>query len=170
MERTESAPVKMRVTTILGRRACALMLSLGALQYFWPGDRTLAFYREAAQWPVDIICPGETVCSVAGSRAWAGRDSAARTAGSHAGRRTSHARAGGDCLGRLLLSFSACCFTARALDVAKDQCDFRCIEYPDGMPLATREGKPFLRIDGIQIQGEEMADPGPQLPVSAGPR
>ena len=67
--------------------------------------------------------------------------------------------------GRLPLSFSARCFTARALDVAKDQCDFRCIDYPDGMPLATREGKPFLRINGIQIQGEEITDLGPELPV-----
>jgi O2-independent ubiquinone biosynthesis protein UbiV len=67
--------------------------------------------------------------------------------------------------GRLPLAFSARCFTARALDVAKDQCDFRCIEYPDGMPLATREGRPFLRINGIQIQGEEITDLGPELPV-----
>ncbi|MFX6044720.1 hypothetical protein ABTE88_19765, partial [Acinetobacter baumannii] len=44
--------------------------------------------------------------------------------------------------GRLPLAFSARCFTARALDVAKDQCGFRCIDYPDGLPLATREGQP----------------------------
>jgi collagenase-like PrtC family protease len=67
--------------------------------------------------------------------------------------------------GRLPLAFSARCFTARALDVAKDQCGFRCIDYPDGMPLATREGRPFLRINGIQIQGEEITDLGPELPV-----
>jgi collagenase-like PrtC family protease len=67
--------------------------------------------------------------------------------------------------GRLPLSFSARCFTARALDVPKDQCGFRCIDYPDGLPLATREGKPFLRINGIQIQGEEITDLGPELPM-----
>jgi len=66
--------------------------------------------------------------------------------------------------GRLPLAFSARCFTARALDVAKDQCGFRCIDYPDGMPLATREGRPFLRINGIQIQGEDITDLGPELP------
>src|SRR5690606_13106774 len=66
--------------------------------------------------------------------------------------------------GRLPLSLSARCFTARALDVAKDQCGFRCIDYPDGMPLATREGRPFLRINGIQVQGEEITDLGPELP------
>ena len=66
--------------------------------------------------------------------------------------------------GRLPLSFSARCFTARALDVPKDQCGFRCIDYPDGMPLATREGRPFLRINGISVQGEEITDLGPELP------
>lgn len=66
--------------------------------------------------------------------------------------------------GRLPLSYSARCFTARALDVPKDQCGFRCIDHPDGLPLATREGKPFLRINGIQIQGEEITDLGPELP------
>src|SRR3546814_10004462 len=66
--------------------------------------------------------------------------------------------------GRLTLSYSARCFTARALDVPKDACGFRCIDYPDGMPLATREGRPFLRINGISVQGEEITDLGPELP------
>ena len=47
----------------------------------------------------------------------------------------------------------------------KDQCVFRCIVYPDGMPLATREGRSFLRINGIQVQGEEVTDLGPELPA-----
>mgnify|MGYP001554505965 CR=1 FL=1 len=67
--------------------------------------------------------------------------------------------------GRLPLSWSARCFTARAHDVAKDQCGFRCIDYPDGLPLATRDGSPFLRINGIQIQGDEVTDLGPELPA-----
>lgn len=67
--------------------------------------------------------------------------------------------------GRLPLAWSARCFTARALDLAKDQCGFRCIEHPDGLPLATREGKPFLRINGVQVQGEEITDLGPELPA-----
>jgi O2-independent ubiquinone biosynthesis protein UbiV len=65
--------------------------------------------------------------------------------------------------GRLPLAYSARCFTARALDIAKDQCKFRCIDYPEGMALTTREGQPFLRINGIQIQGEEITDLGPEL-------
>jgi len=67
--------------------------------------------------------------------------------------------------GRLPLSWSARCFTARALDVPKDACGFRCIEFPDGLPLRTREGEGFLRINGIQIQGEEIIDMGPELPL-----
>src|SRR5690606_9372957 len=65
--------------------------------------------------------------------------------------------------GRLPLAYSARCFTARALDLAKDECGFRCIDYPDGLPLATRDGRPFLRINGIQVQGEEITDLGPEL-------
>jgi collagenase-like PrtC family protease len=66
--------------------------------------------------------------------------------------------------GRPPLAYSARCFTARALDVAKDQCGFRCIEHPDGLPLATREGQPFLVINGVQVQGHEVYDLGPELP------
>jgi len=65
--------------------------------------------------------------------------------------------------GRLALAYSARCFTARALDVAKDDCGFRCIEFPDGLPLKTRDGQPFLRINGIQILGEDVCDLGPEL-------
>lgn len=233
-----------------------MQLSLGPLQYFWPRERTLAFYREAAGWPVEIIYLGETVCSKRrelGTRDWIAL--AEELAGSgkqivlsslalieaeselgvlkrlvgHGGfwieandlsavqlcREQGLPFVGGPTLnvynhhalallmddglrrwvpgveqghvllrelreamrtaqrnmpqlelivfGRLPLAYSARCFTARALDVAKDQCDFRCIEYPDGMPLATREGRPFLRINGIQIQGEEITDLGPEM-------
>lgn len=64
--------------------------------------------------------------------------------------------------GRLPLAYSARCFTARALDLPKDQCAFRCIEHPDGLPLATREGEPFLTINGIQVQGADVIDMAPQ--------
>ena len=40
-----------------------MRLTLGPLQYFWPRERVLAFYREAAGWPLDVIYLGETVCS-----------------------------------------------------------------------------------------------------------
>jgi collagenase-like PrtC family protease len=234
-----------------------MKLSLGPLQYFWPRERTLAFYREAIHWPVDIVYLGETVCSkrrelrtadwlaLAEELAASGKQIALSTLAlieaeselSVLDRQISHggfwieandlsavqlcrekgrpfvagptlnvynhralAMLGEDGLrrwvpgveqgrtligdlkdgvladggtmpeleviawGRLPLSFSARCFTARALDVPKDQCGFRCIDYPDGMPLATREGRPFLRINGISVQGEEITDLGPELP------
>lgn len=54
--------------------------------------------------------------------------------------------------GRLPLALSARCFTARHYNLSKDSCEFRCVEHPDGLPLLTREGKPFLTINGIQTQ------------------
>ena len=234
-----------------------MKLSLGPLQYFWPRDTTLAFYRDAATWPVDIVYLGETVCSkrrelrtadwlaLAEELADSGKQIVLSTLAlieaeselSVLDRQVSHggfwieandlsavqlckekgrpfvagptlnvynhralAMLGEDGLrrwvpgveqgrtligelkdgvladggvmpeleviawGRLPLSFSARCFTARALDVPKDQCGFRCIDYPDGMPLATREGRPFLRINGISVQGEEITDLAPELP------
>ncbi|HET9112996.1 MAG TPA: U32 family peptidase [Burkholderiales bacterium] len=54
--------------------------------------------------------------------------------------------------GRLPLAFSARCFTARAHNLPKDDCRFRCLDYPDGLALRTREDKPFLVLNGIQTQ------------------
>jgi collagenase-like PrtC family protease len=54
--------------------------------------------------------------------------------------------------GRLPLAWSARCFTARAHNLPKDDCQFRCLDYPDGMLLSTREDEPFLVLNGIQTQ------------------
>ena len=39
-----------------------MKLALGPIPYFWPHDRVRAFYERAAEWPVDIVYVGETVC------------------------------------------------------------------------------------------------------------
>lgn len=54
--------------------------------------------------------------------------------------------------GRLPLAHAARCFTARAHGLPKDDCRFRCRDYPDGLLLKTREGQPFLNLNGIQTQ------------------
>jgi collagenase-like PrtC family protease len=52
--------------------------------------------------------------------------------------------------GRLPLAFSARCFTARRHNRQKEDCGYACLDYPDGMLLETREGRPFLAVNGIQ--------------------
>lgn len=54
--------------------------------------------------------------------------------------------------GRLPLSFSARCFTARADNVAKDHCELRCISDENGLPLQTQEGQELFTVNGIQLQ------------------
>ncbi len=54
--------------------------------------------------------------------------------------------------GRLPLAFSARCFTARHHNLQKDDCQFKCLDYEDGLLLKTREGQPFLNLNGIQTQ------------------
>ncbi|WP_426345444.1 ubiquinone anaerobic biosynthesis protein UbiV [Alcaligenes sp. HNGD-HTN06] len=54
--------------------------------------------------------------------------------------------------GRLPLAFSARCFAARNRNLPKDNCQYVCMDYPDGLLLETREGQGFLNINGIQTQ------------------
>ena len=54
--------------------------------------------------------------------------------------------------GRLPLAHSARCFTARRFGLQKEACDYRCIDFPDGMVLDTREGQPLLAVNGVQTQ------------------
>ncbi len=52
--------------------------------------------------------------------------------------------------GRASLAVSARCYHARAHCRTKDNCQFVCEEDPDGMPLTTVAGQPFLMVNGIQ--------------------
>ena len=58
--------------------------------------------------------------------------------------------------GRLPLAYSARCFTARHHNLQKDSCEFRCLDYPDGLALDSREDRRFLVINGIQTQSAQI--------------
>ena len=58
--------------------------------------------------------------------------------------------------GRMPLAFSARCFTARRYNLQKESCAWRCLEHPDGLPLKTREGVPFLVLNGVQTQSAKV--------------
>jgi collagenase-like PrtC family protease len=69
-------------------------------------------------------------------------------------------------LGRLPLAYSARCYTARSHDLPKDDCRFKCLDYPDGSLLKTREGQEFLVLNGIQTQSaltHQVLDQLPEL-------
>ncbi len=57
--------------------------------------------------------------------------------------------------GKLPLAFSARCFTARHYNLNKDDCQFKCLDHPEGMTLKTREGQSFLAINGIQTMSAQ---------------
>jgi collagenase-like PrtC family protease len=229
-----------------------MKLSLGPLLYYWSREDTLAFYEQAAAWPLDIVYLGETVCSrrhllrlpdyldLAEKLSAAGKEVVLSSQtliesesdlkalrkliadGLESGKRPMVeanewgavrllAQAGqpfvaGPTLntynpdtlamlvemgasrwvppvempremiqqmlaalpesialetelfgyGRLPLAFSARCFTARHYNLQKDDCQFRCLDHPDGLVLASREGENFLAINGIQTQSSKV--------------
>ena len=58
--------------------------------------------------------------------------------------------------GRMPLAFSARCFTARHFNLQKDDCQFKCLEFPDGLLIRTREGEEFLTLNGVQTQSSKV--------------
>ena len=66
--------------------------------------------------------------------------------------------------GKLPLAFSARCFTARHYDLNKDDCQFKCLDHPEGITLRSREGQPFLAINGIQTMSAQTYNLLPQMP------
>lgn len=232
-----------------------MKLSLGPILYYWERERVLDFYAEVADWPVEIVTLGETVCSkrralrledwvaiadrlraagkevvlttlalveaeselsmmrrIIGNDQYAVEANDAAALGMLAARTNAAFVAGpslnvynGETLavlgglgarrwvfpvelsreilsalharrppgmetevlvfGRLPLALSARCFTARAHDLPKDLCGFRCRDYPDGLPLATREGKRFLTLNGIQTQSGSSSNLARAVPV-----
>ncbi len=220
-----------------------MKLSLGPLLYYWSREDVEAFYAQSAEWPVDVIYLGETVCSrrhllrlpdwleVAVRLAEAGKevvlstqtliesesdlkalrklvrngrflveanefgairllaeagvpfvagpalnvynpDTLALLADSGARRWVPPVEMPREMLdtmpipmgmetelfayGRLPLAFSARCFTARHYNLQKDDCQFKCLEHPDGLAMRTREGEDFLTLNGIQTQSGKV--------------
>ncbi|MEW6677617.1 MAG: U32 family peptidase [Pseudomonadota bacterium] len=227
-----------------------MKLSLGPLLYYWSREDTLAFYEAAADWPVDIVYLGETVCSrrhllrlpdwleLADKLAAAGKevvlstqtliesesdlkalrklvadgrfqveanewgavrllaeadqpfvagptlnaynpDTLALLAELGARSWVAPVEMSRDMLtamavptgmetelfayGRLPLAFSARCFTARHYNLQKDDCQFKCLDHPDGLVLRSREGEDFLALNGIQTQSARVMDLAPHL-------
>jgi collagenase-like PrtC family protease len=71
-------------------------------------------------------------------------------------------------LGRLPLAYSARCYTARSHNLPKDDCQFKCIDYPDGRMLETQEKQEFLVLNGIQTQSALTHQVLDQVPELAG--
>jgi collagenase-like PrtC family protease len=66
--------------------------------------------------------------------------------------------------GRASLAVSARCYHARAHGRTKDNCLFVCEEDPDGMPLDTTAGEPFLVINGIQTMSRSYVNLAAHVP------
>ena len=66
--------------------------------------------------------------------------------------------------GRMPLAFSARCFTARQRNLPKDDCQFSCMDHPDGLMLKTRESEEFLVLNGIQTQSARVHNLIDELP------
>ena len=52
--------------------------------------------------------------------------------------------------GKLPLAYSARCFTARAHNLPKDDCQFNCLKYPNGLDLTSQEDQQLFTVNGIQ--------------------
>lgn len=69
--------------------------------------------------------------------------------------------------GRLPLAYSARCFTARRFNLQKDDCGFRCIDFPEGLPVRTREHEPLFVLNGVQTQSARVLNLIRELPRMA---
>jgi len=52
--------------------------------------------------------------------------------------------------GHMPLAFSARCFTARNFDLPKDDCQLKCLDFPEGMALSSKEDELLFTVNGIQ--------------------
>ncbi|CAD5110581.1 U32 family peptidase [Zestomonas carbonaria] len=66
--------------------------------------------------------------------------------------------------GHLPLAYSARCFTARAQNRPKDDCQFVCQDYPEGIALLSQEGEALFTINGIQTMSAKVGNLLPEYP------
>jgi len=60
--------------------------------------------------------------------------------------------------GRMPLAYSARCFSARHHQLPKDDCQFVCKDYEDGIHVKTQEEDSFAQINGIQTQSSKVSN------------
>ncbi|GAD81189.1 U32 family peptidase [Vibrio ezurae] len=70
--------------------------------------------------------------------------------------------------GYLPLAYSARCFTARAENKAKDDCQTCCIKYPTGLKVDSQEGQTVFNLNGIQTQSGYCYNLGNDIPSMQG--
>lgn len=70
--------------------------------------------------------------------------------------------------GYLPLAYSARCFTARAENRPKDECETCCIKYPTGIQVKSQEGQEVFNLNGIQTQSGYCYNLVNDLPSMAG--
>ena len=66
--------------------------------------------------------------------------------------------------GHLPLAYSARCFTARYRELPKDNCQFKCIDYPEGVHVNSQEKQELFNINGIQTQSAYIYNLLGQIP------
>lgn len=69
--------------------------------------------------------------------------------------------------GRVPLAISARCAHARSKQRTKDGCQFVCSEDPDGLPVRTLDGQPFLVLNGVQTMSHACHTLLAELPAIA---
>jgi len=66
--------------------------------------------------------------------------------------------------GFLPLAWSSRCFTARHYNLPKDNCEFRCLQHPDGLELRSRDSRELFRLNGISTLSGSRYDLMRELP------
>ncbi|WP_341648381.1 U32 family peptidase [Thauera humireducens] len=119
------------------------------LNIFNPATLQLMVDSGAARWAVAPEMSGAALAEVRAALTNADRDRGLRLRPSAAG-----------ALGALL--------HRRHFNLQKDTCEFRCLSIMDGITLRTREGEPFLTLNGVQTQSARVHNLLADLPAVQG--